>query len=47
MTADSERQIRELLETRTRAFARRDAAAAAAGLREWISSLSLNIFHPP
>ena len=31
MTADSERQIRELLETRTRAFGRRDAATAAAG----------------
>jgi ketosteroid isomerase-like protein len=30
MTADSDRQIRELLETRTRAFGRRDAAAAAA-----------------
>jgi hypothetical protein len=31
MTADSERQIRELLETRTRAFGRRDAATAATG----------------
>ncbi len=31
MTADGERQIRELLETRTRAFGRRDAATAAAG----------------
>ena len=31
MTADSDRQIRELLETRTRAFGRRDAAAAATG----------------
>jgi hypothetical protein len=31
MTADSERQIRELLETRTRAFGRRDATTAAAG----------------
>lgn len=31
MTADGERQIRELLESRTLAFARRDAAAAAAG----------------
>lgn len=30
MTADSDRQIRELLETRTRAFGRRDAATAAA-----------------
>ncbi|MER6209381.1 nuclear transport factor 2 family protein [Streptomyces sp. NPDC001642] len=30
MTADSDRQIRELLETRTRAFGRRDATAAAA-----------------
>ena len=30
MTADSERQIRELLETRTRAFGRRDATTAAA-----------------
>ncbi|MEV0563614.1 nuclear transport factor 2 family protein [Dactylosporangium sp. NPDC050588] len=31
MTAGSEQQIRALLETRTRAFARRDAATAAAG----------------
>lgn len=31
MTADSEEQIRQLLETRTRAFGRRDAATAAAG----------------
>ncbi|MGW3353096.1 hypothetical protein ACWDA3_58235 [Nonomuraea rubra] len=31
MTADSDRQIRELLETRTLAFGRRDAATAAAG----------------
>lgn len=31
MTPDSERQIRELLETRTQAFARRDATTAAAG----------------
>ncbi len=30
MTADSDRRIRELLETRTRAFGRRDAATAAA-----------------
>lgn len=30
MTADGERQIRALLETRTRAFGRRDAATAAA-----------------
>lgn len=30
MTEDSHRRIRELLETRTRAFARRDAATAAA-----------------
>ncbi|MDG4830097.1 nuclear transport factor 2 family protein [Solwaraspora sp. WMMD1047] len=29
MTTESERQIRELLETRTRAFGRRDAATAA------------------
>ncbi|MEU5884094.1 nuclear transport factor 2 family protein [Spirillospora sp. NPDC047279] len=31
MTADGERQIRELLETRTWALGRRDAATAAAG----------------
>ncbi|MEV4132933.1 nuclear transport factor 2 family protein [Dactylosporangium sp. NPDC049742] len=31
MTAGSEQQIRALLETRTRAFARRDAATAATG----------------
>jgi ketosteroid isomerase-like protein len=31
MTADSERQIRELLQTRIRAFGRRDATTAAAG----------------
>lgn len=33
MTADSEGQIRELLETRTRAFGRRDAATAAVATR--------------
>jgi len=31
MTANSEQQIRELLETRTQAFGRREAATAAAG----------------
>ena len=33
MTADGERQIRELLEARTRAFGRRDAATGRAVLR--------------
>ncbi|MDG4791606.1 hypothetical protein O7626_37895 [Micromonospora sp. WMMD1102] len=34
MTADSERQIRELLEARTRAFGRRDAGTAATAYHE-------------